>query len=223
MAQQVAPNRSLKIVDTQLTSSQQRLLQLISIGEAAKPGPILDPSLKAFLVTLWQPTYDQIGEAAFYAAFCQVLVELPFRPDIAEIRKAAGVNRGVKSPIEREALGELRRLIEAMRVHGPKMKPKRGNLIRDRDEDGRLLTVPEYEMIQPPVPSPVVVATLKDLGYGDLMAGLDVISRHPALNPPPRNQDGDGSEHSFRNKLGKDIDAQWSEAFREARMSTQRS
>jgi hypothetical protein len=174
------------------------------------------------MTQLWQETLDEIGPEQFDAAFRQVLNESTWRPDIADIRKAAGVATREQRE-SREAKEALQAILEAMRFHGPKMNPKHGKLIREKDEDGRLLTVPEYEIINPPSPSPVVVATLKELGFGDVGAGLDVISRHPALNPPPRNQDGDGSEHSFRNKLATDIDGQWFEAFRQARTSTQRS
>jgi hypothetical protein len=163
-----------------------------------------------------------IGDERFDAALLQVLESSTFRPDIAEIRRAAGVVTPEQRE-SREAKEAFQAILDAMRIHGPQLKRKRGKLIREKDDEGRVLTIPEYEWIEGPTFSPVVEAAILDLGYGVRGAGLDVISRHPALNPPPRNQDGDGSEHSFRNKLAKDIDNQWLEAFRQARTSTQRS
>lgn len=175
----------------------------------------MDRTAKGALLDLYSELFDQIGVDRFEAAYKFALKTSKFRPDISELYTAAGIS--LQAPVESEALAELRRLIEAIRFHGPRMSPKRGNLIRDRDEDGRLLTVPEYEMIPPPAPSIAVRAALEDLGLGDVMAGLDVISRHPALNPPPRNQDGDGSEHSFRNRLAQDLERQWVQAYMRAK------
>jgi hypothetical protein len=196
------------------------ILCKITQAQLFMPGsPVLDPIALDKFLDLHLELLHLVGKERFEQAYDFCLKTSKFRPAVSELYAAAGIS--LQPPVEAEALAELRRIIEAMRFHGPKMKPKHSKLIRDRDGEGRMLTNPEYEIINPPKLSPVVLAALADLGFGDIYEGFDVIARHPAVAKAPVELDP--TEHSFRNRDARDIEKQWMEAFKQARTSTQRS
>ncbi len=183
----------------------------------------MDEFSKALLVHLWSDTVDEIGEEAFDKALRQVLQTSTFRPDIAEIRRAAGVNDGIIDPVEHDAKAALKALIEAMRKHGPSLKPIIGRVVRDRDDDGRMLNVCDW-VRAPTKPAPelddVTEACLLSLGMGDRFAGLEVVARHPSLpwNLPDGKIDTNGGQQGhIRQRLVRDLEAQWISTYREAR------
>ncbi len=181
----------------------------------------MDEFSKSLLVHLWSDTVDEVGEDAFDAALRQVLNKRPFRPDISEIRTAAGLDNALVDPAEQEAKAALRPVIAALRLHGPWLKPIHGKLLNDRDSDGRALHRADWTW-EPDTPPPtfdlVTEAALRGLGFGSRQPGLDVVSRHPALNAPADSDTG-----SFRQRLAKDVEASWLAAYREARAADARA
>lgn len=131
------------------------------------------------MVQLWQQTLNEIGEARFDDAFRKVLNESKFRPDIAEIRAAAGYENRNNA----EADAALLEVFAVIRVHTIDLKPTGGVIIRDRDIDGRLLASPERS---PRIPFPgfpkTVEEALERMGWGDAKKGLEVVASHPAVS-----------------------------------------
>jgi hypothetical protein len=144
------------------------------------------------MVQLWQQTLDEIGEARFDEAFRLALNASVYRPDIAEIRRFAGLVTA--APLEQEAKAELTKLICLMRHHGWKLT-NRGK--------------PEKE---PPVLSDIVAGTICDIGDGDKMEGFKVVWRHPALDLTRPGVELDELE-SFRAVAGEKIERKWVEFY----------
>lgn len=175
--------------------------QRIQAGELCKPGPEIDDFTRKLLLGLWLETLAEIGQERFDAAFKQVLLSSNFRPDIAEIRKAAGLNRGIVDPVEREAMRELRFLIAAMRIHGPELKALPGRVIFTDDgaKEGRETPAPQL--------SERTENALQSLGMGSRNAGLSFLACHPALNPD------DATERPFRARNAAGIEKRWIESW----------
>jgi hypothetical protein len=144
------------------------------------------------MVQLWQQTLSEIGEVRFDEAFRLALNASVYRPDIAEIRRFAGLVTA--APVEQEAKREFATLIPLLRHHGRKLT-NRG-------------TPP----IEPPVLSGVVKATVCDFGFGDERTGLQAIWAHPALDlvRPPDELD---ELESFRAVAGEKIERKWVEFY----------
>lgn len=136
------------------------------------------------MVQLWQGTVDEIGEDAFDRAFGQVLLTSPFRPDISDIRKAAGINRGIVDPTEQDALRGLRTIVQAFRKHERKLK------------------------LNPPYPTfdERTEAAIVDFGDGDRIAGIALLSCHPSL---PWSE----CEPAYRLKATQDLERRWVAAY----------
>lgn len=219
---QLSPKTSLQ--NRQSSTTEQRdawLLSKITLGELLKPGtPILNMEALDLLLELYSELLDEIGADAFDAAFRQVLKTSPFRPDIMEIRRAAGVNRGNTDPVELEADAQLQVLIEGMRgPHGMELKPILGKVMygteKDpRDKDGMRDPTPDRH---PSTPFPFekrTEAALVKLGRGKLAAGIDVIADHPTLS---RKRDADREEYQFNRIQQADrIEKKFLAAYREA-------
>lgn len=153
----------------------------------------MDDFTRELLVELWAETLLEIGEEAFAAALKATLKTSTFRPDIAEIRKFAGIP--VVYPVEREAKDEFARLIPLLRHHGRKLT-NRGNPPKD-----------------PPLPLPHLLAdVIADFGYGDIRAGLEAIWAHPALDLVRDARELDEME-SFRAVAGEKIERKWVEFY----------
>lgn len=207
-----APNEfSTTFSAANLTWISQRL----QAGELSKPGPELDDFTRKLLVGLWLETLAEIGAERFDAAFKQVLRSSSFRPDIAEIRKAAGINRGIEDPTEKQALSELRMILCTMRLHGPELKPIVGRIVQDRDERGCILQVP---VRAPNVPAPQLEerteSAIVEVGMGSRGAGLEFLACHPAL---PWNsvklQQEDAIQRAFKVKNAGEIEKRWVQAW----------
>jgi hypothetical protein len=154
-----------------------------------KPSPPLDDYAREFLVNLWAETLLEIGEQRFDAALTLTLENSTFRPDIATIRKFAGIP--VVYPIEEEAKAEFAKLIKLMRHHGPKLT-NLGDPPRPR-----------------PLPLPTLIAdVVEDMGYGDILTGLHMIWAHPALDLTRPGEELDELE-SFRAVAGEKIERKW--------------
>jgi hypothetical protein len=137
----------------------------------------------------------ELGQERFDAAFKQVLLTSSFRPDISEIRKAAGVNHGIVDPVEQQAMKELRFLIAAMRVHTPR-------LVTIFAEKGNM----ESPKVPPPRLSDKSEAALLEIGMGSREAGLCAIAGHPAISKDV--------DERFRNRNAAEIERKWCESWR---------
>lgn len=165
-------------------SSVVWILDRISMGELLKPGDPLDPKTKAFMAVLWLKTLAEIGESRFHLAFQDVVETSRFRPDIAEIRRAAGINRGIVDPTEQDALRGLRTIVLAFRKHERKLK------------------------LNPPYPTfdERTEAAIVDFGDGDRIAGIALLSCHPSL---PWSE----CEPAYRLKATQDLERRWVAAY----------
>lgn len=183
------------------------LLQRISTVEQITRGPVLDAIAKAKMTELWRGTLNEIGPARFDEALKHVIQASSFHPTIAEIRKAAGINRGIQDPVEQKAMSELRLILAIMRVHGVQMKPLVGRILNDgKDEQGRVLQVPlRTPETRPPTLEPRTEAAIVELGFGSRVAGLEMIAGHPAINKE--------CDPQFRLKNAAEIEKRWIQAY----------
>lgn len=190
------------------------VLQRISTCEALKPGSPLSPESRALQTRLWTRTFLELGQERFDAAMLRVLQDSTYRPDIAEIRRAAGIPTGSEA-LEAEAMQELRVIFDAMRFFGTKLKRKLGAVLNDgRDEHGRPIAIPNRE---PETPAPTfsarTEAALVDMGRGARQAGIDALSLHPAISLHDLKDDA----VAFRNQLRLSIESQWLDSYRRAK------
>lgn len=131
------------------------------------------------MVQLWLQTLNIIGEARFDEAFRKVLNESKYRPDIAEIRAAAGIG----DYDDEAAKAGLHEVFAVIRKRTVELKPLGGHIIRERDEDDRLLASP----VRAPLdkftgfPDPIH-GTLERMGWGDWHKGVEVVGGHPAVS-----------------------------------------
>lgn len=188
-------------------------------AELLTTGPELNDLARELILDLWLKTLLEIGEERFEAALSQVMETSGFRPHIAEIRRAAGVNCGIVDPVEEEAKAQLRYLLEGMRgPHGLELKPILGKVMygteKDpRDKDGMRDPTPERHPSTPfPMPERIEAALVK-LGWGKLAAGIDVIAEHPSLS---RKKDSDGDEYQMnRIRMADEVLKRFVAAYRE--------
>lgn len=145
---------------------------------------MLDPTANSLLLDLYCETLEEIGKERFESAWRQVLLTSPFRPDISDIRKAAGINRGIVDPTEQEALRGLRTIVQAFRKHERKLK------------------------LNPPYPTfdERTEAAIVDFGDGDRIAGIALLSCHPSL---PWSE----CEPAYRLKATQDLERRWVAAY----------
>lgn len=185
------PNEGKKSLATSSASTKDSIAKMrwlnerLAAADLMKPSPPLDELGHELTVKLWLKTLDEIGEERFDAALQAVLETTTFRPDISEIRKLAGVQ------VDQEAMRELAKLIKLQRHHGRKLT-NRGK--------------PEKE---PPGPlADVTMATISDMGFGSVRAGLEAVWAHPALDlvRPPAELD---EMESFRAVAAKRIEQDW--------------
>lgn len=206
--QQLAVRKSSKPVEGFSTVDQQDewLMAMITQGEILKPGsPVMNDSSLELLLTLYSETLETVGKAQFQAAFLKVLRDSSFRPDIADIRRAAGLHPNDA------AMAALRTLIVDMRVHwmpkSHKMQPrlaKRVDGVLVRDSGGT-------EWLAPPDPTQAVVLALRELGFGDVNAGLEFVYGHPALDAIRPAEELD--HLPFRSTAGEKIEKRWCEIY----------
>lgn len=159
---------------------------------------------KAFLAARYLKASAESSREAFEGAFFAVVDRSKFRPDIAEIRDVLGLN---DDPVERGAKVALENLLDAIKEHGVDMKPIMGEVIRERDNDGRILALPERA---PSMPAPEwpkrVVSALIDFGYGDLRTAYGLLAEHPAVDP-------EGGKLLLR---AKQVEDRWLASYRRA-------
>lgn len=145
------------------------------------------------LMDLYSCLLDEIGYDRFEQAYAFVLNTSKFRPDISELRAAAGAS--LEFPTQAEAKTELFELIKLMRHHGRKLT-NRGTPPKD-----------------PPGPrADVTMDTIRDMGVGSMNAGLEAIWAHPSLDlvRPPDELD---EMESFRAVAGEKIERKWVEYY----------
>ena len=200
---------SLARKNTPTTSEAEMwLLQRLTAAELSKQGPPLNGPARATILRLWHKTLSEIGEDRFDAALDQELQSSVFRPDIANIRRFAGL--ATTPPPEREATAALHWLVGAMRIHRRIMGIRRGH----RQPDGTFAF--DYngdDILQPPQPSDRVRAALEALGFGSLQAGLDVIWQHPALDEARSGDEMDQLRMTRGTQAAERIEKKWREAY----------
>lgn len=214
-----------------LNSWNEWIMRLVEAGEALKPGPALGAYSKALQTRLWRKTLDEIGAERFEAAFLEVMEKSPYRPDIEEIRRAAGVNAGIIDPVREEALAAMRRVIEAMRRHGPMLAPIKHGAEYSMEPCASCGNPPLYPSwarlescqfcpMKRPAPTreadvPVpdlgahTEAAILHLGYADRVAGLQAFAALPCFA-----QDEPDSS-AFRNtKVMEGFEGRWCASWR---------
>jgi hypothetical protein len=156
------------------------------------------------MLDLYAEAVAEVGPEAFYAAWLHVLKTSEFRPDIARIRKAAGLDDAL--PGEREAQAALTEVIQAIRKFGKKLEPKSGGRRERLDEaTGRT----EYYMAANETHEGFgrrIDAAIEFLGRGRRSAGLEEIACHPSL--------GYEGDPSFRMKAAREVESAWLAAWR---------
>ena len=187
--------------------SDPYLLDRIAQAELLKQGPALTPQPRALMTQLWRRTLSEIGEARFDAAFVKAMETSPYRPDISEIRRLAGIDN------DAEARAALRWLIENMRYHGKKFgrawcrkDGKRAMLAgsqRPKDADIDAGGIPSPDLPE------ATERALCEIGMGSLQSGLDFVWQHPGLDSV---RDGD-PEGTMRQREGEKIEKRWVEAW----------
>ncbi len=117
-------------------------------------------------------------------------------------------------PLAKQARLSLEGVFTAMRRHGPELDPIPGPLLRDKDNDGRVLMKPVYG---PPTPCPSfpprTQRAIEAMGWGDIHAGLAAIARHPAVTHPGGNIDMRTERVSFAGKTAQEIEQAWIRAY----------
>jgi hypothetical protein len=191
------PNSKTSMRKLSISEIERRdawLLNKITIGELVKPGaPVLSKPALDVLMDLYSCLLDEIGYERFEEAYSLVLNTSKFRPDISELRAAAGAN--LQFPIEAEAKREFLDLIKLQRHHGWKLT-NRGTPEKD-----------------PPLPLRRIIAdVLDDMGYGDIKGGLRAVWEHPALDQVRPGEEMDSLE-SFRRVAGEKIERKWVEFY----------
>jgi hypothetical protein len=108
-------------------------------------------------------------------------------------------------------MGALRVVIEAMRRHGPELKPIPGKIIRDKDDDGLVLVKPvrSADTFHPGF-SDRTEAAILNMGFGSRAAGLEAIAVHPALDGKAASTD---NRDAFRTKNAQEIEQRWTRAI----------
>ena len=162
------PQKSLTSTQVSKPSGQQKtwVLKLITAGDLLKPGmPVLNEQAREMLVNLYSHLLIEIGPDRFQQAYDLVLNSSKFRPDISELREAAGAP--MQNPYHVQALEDLKTLFIIMREHGKTIRPT-------RQKDGSTLT--------PPRLNETTVLACRELGFGDAYAGFEFVYNHPALD-----------------------------------------
>lgn len=180
---------------------------LTILQEVLSPGRGLNETqLRAYLAVMDDLTGRQCVEA-----FAKALETCRYFPAPAVLRELASPSRAL--PIELFALAEV---LDALRKFGPSLAPIPGAVIKDRDADGRCLPVSEW------VRAEATVCTLPEvtdeaiglLGAGDKQAGLDMISRHPALRWSGDKRGLARPTAGFEARDREKLESDWTNAYR---------
>lgn len=173
---------------------QQQLLvnDLIAAAELLKPSPALTDEARTLMINLWCKTLEEIGVARFDQALQLVMETTTFRPDIAEIRKAAGVNHGVVDPMEVAADAALICVIQSIRAY--------------RKNSG----TPHAGFDAP------TEGALRSVGLGNVGAGLDRVGDLPVLLPPEAHRGADTFETGQFERTMTNFRREWREAYARA-------
>jgi hypothetical protein len=191
------------------------LMTKITVGEELKPGtPVLSPEANDQLLTLYCELVEEVGAEVFDQAWLAVLKTSKFRPDIAEIRKAAGVNHGIVDPMEVAADKALEYVLRSARVHGRQLRPVLGAIVRTTDAEGRVLQVPERE---PSTPfegfDKATAAALTVVGFGNEPSGFQRVCDLPAMMSMEEHKSATTYERLQFERTMTSFRKEWREAY----------
>ena len=190
------------------SAAEMWLLQRLTAAELSKQGPPLNGPARATILRLWHKTLSEIGEDRFDAALDQELQSSVFRPDIANIRRFAGLT--TVPPIEAEATAALHWLITAQRIHKRLFGIRYGH----KQPDGSFKFDREgNDVLQPPAIPPHTRAALESLGFGSVQEGLNVVWTHPSLDEVRLGEEMDNLRMTRGTQAAERIERKWKEAY----------
>lgn len=210
-------NRSSMQASKPSTSFDQNswLMEKIALASILKPGvPVLNPNALVTLVESYSKLVDEIGVNNFETAYTHVWETSKFRPDIAEIRAAAGAIPASPAELSPDsAANVLASILAAMREQGWRLQGILGPVLNDgRDENGQILAKPKRAPCTPPATfSPQTERAILLLGFGDRKSGLGMLACHPTITGFTEE------ERSFQLRDARDIEQRWAEVYLRAK------
>lgn len=177
-------------------------------------GQILNRDLPANMVG-YVACLDDMKPGELIAACCTAARECKFFPTPSELRELAGIPTAAQQ--ERAAARRaLQEVLEAIRNHGPELRPIPGAILTDKGEDGRLLDIPlRAPSTLPPLFPEQTFRAVRSLGWGESRAGLQLLSTHPAVFAMAGTVEY-GAYGPTLARQAEEIEKRWFEAYREA-------
>ena len=145
-----------------------------------------------------------------WTALARAAESLSFFPSPGEVRALCGRTD------EQEGMQALRTVLGLIRKHGHRLRAVPGPVVRDKDDDGRVLQVPERG---PSTPCPRLAVRAEQaaaiVGAGSFWAGIDILSQHPAATAVVVSATSSAAEPTARREA-EAIEKRWASAWREA-------
>jgi hypothetical protein len=182
----------------------------------------LDRTVTPDMARGYMAVLSPLTPAQCIKAFSTALERCRYFPSPAELRSLGSPVDALEDPERTIGMGMLRHILQAMRTHGPQLRPVPGSIIRDRDDDGRVLPVSEWTRAadsQPPKFPIRVITTIRNLGMGSWEAGLELISAHPAARPTDDRRHLDARSTEFQARDAAKLEERWMQAWRAAEVA----
>lgn len=139
-----------------------------------------DRKVTSLMLNLYLSALDDCTINECITAFVRVALDCKFWPTPAQMRTLAG-RQPAGDLMDNAASNSFRAVIAALRDF-PMLTHHLGAICRKEDEQGRILAVPEREDdTHPPDIGEKARKAIAYLGFGDLTAGLKLLSDHPSL------------------------------------------
>jgi hypothetical protein len=186
---------------------------LIALSES------LDRTLTERAMQAYVAVLSQLSREEAIKAFSRALEECRYFPTPSQLLEFAGRTSANLTPMWAAAFGTI---LKAMRTpHGLELRAVPGKIIREKDDEGLVLVKPERE---PETPAPtfdaVTEAAICIMGHGSREAGLEAISRHPAVHPRFQQGRVEAPTDAFAAKTAADLEKRWAQAYAEAEAKT---
>lgn len=177
----------------------------------------MDRELKGRAVEAYVAVMMELTPEECVRAFSRALAEQRFFPAPAVLRSLS--SRAEASDLDREdAMLQLRRMLMAIRIHTVRWLTIGGEVISDRDAEGRAeCDMGKWErkpFRNPPKLPPAVHGAVVAMGLGDFMAGIAMLGTHPSLRVS-----GDG-ELAFAVRDAEKLEARWCDEYGKAKRVT---